>query len=178
MAQTTTAPTTLHEYKDFVRAEALRIQKDMSWPDDKLNAALRALGLPEKQSLVVGLRVTGTNLLFLDMAEEGATTPEEAQQAALALSMDEVNRRMASLGVTGQYHPESVELHMPPARPKVGDPDWTMTNPSLYATMRGRRMCEEYPTRGQHYCTMPHGHDGPHARGDGSTITHVFTTTR
>lgn len=172
---TTTAPTTLHEYQEFVRKEALKIQADMGWPDEKMNATLRALGLPEKLVFRIPLKVTIEQIVVFRV--DDAASEDEARQSIRDKSPEELERMVRN--VTPLYgRLADTELTEMPTTFAVGDNDTTLTNSSVNAAYRGENYCENYePDRGRHYCTRRKGHDGQHAQGDSGRIVAVWDNT-
>lgn len=172
---TSTIPTTLTEYQDYVRKEALKIQADMSWPDEKLNETLRALGLPEKRVFQVPIEVTGRMLVAVRV--DDAETEEEARASIAGKTNEElrtlVGRKM-QVGYFGQLEPRVLDGM--PTTVEVGALDNTLANPSIYNAGSSRAQCEDSHRNGlgYWYCTRPHGHDGQHAQGDGRTIVQTW----
>lgn len=171
----TTTPTTLHEYQQFVRAEALKVQADMGWPDEKLNQTLRALGLPEKRTFTVPVLLTAQAHVLVSV------TDVESEEAARA-SVEARNPAELSAvhGGLGGWTARVIDL---PPEPVVGGPDFTLSNRTVYSARRltdpRASQCEvsirASSGRRWDYCTLPAGHGGAlHAVGDGFTITRTW----
>jgi hypothetical protein len=170
MTSTDTIPTTLHDYQEYVRKEALKIQVDMGWPDEKLNATLRALGLPEKLTFLVPVEVTGR--MFAVIRVDDAMTEEEARASIAGKTPDELRPLLHRTTQTGYFTGLQGTVVDMPAEFAVGDPDTTYANPSIAAADgHNSRYCEQYDSSDRHYCTRPRGHEGGHANGNGTTIT-------
>lgn len=170
MARTTRIPTTLDEYRNFVRSEALKVQKDMGWPDEKMNATLVALGLPPKLDFQFMVTVKGETMAMITVSD--TLSEEEARARLAAMTPDEVQETVARTVSMGGFHAVGVEQVEMPTTFAVGDSDTTMANAAIYtATPRGERaQCEQYSTGGGNYCTRKRGHEGMHAAGNGTTI--------
>lgn len=173
---TTTIPTTLTEYQEFVRTEALKVQVDMGWPDEKLNATLRALGLPEKLNFYVPVEVTGKMVVVINVTD--AMTEDEARAKVAGMSSEELRTQVRNFANVGNFTQLSGEVTTIPDTFAVGDPDFTLSNSSIYASMQTReerRQCENYRANSSAYCTLRRGHDNDHhVAGNGSSIIAVW----
>lgn len=173
---TSTIPTTLTEYQQFVRTEALKVQVDMGWPDEKLNATLKALGLPEKLTFQVPVKITGTMTVLANVTD--ATSEEEARASVTTKTHDDLATLCSTAGVSAGHFGNLIgELTTVPTMDecKVGDPDLTLANTSVrIATERGNRTrCDTYNNSG-YYCTRPLSHEGQHVAGGGVLVVAVW----
>lgn len=173
MTTRTAVPNSLHEYQEYVRKEALKIQRDMNWPDEKLNETLRALGLPEKLTFAVPVEITGTMIMafYVTDAED-----EAAARATIASKtpdeLREMIRSRVSMGGFANLTPTLIDA-LPPLTD--GGLDITLANPAMNDRSYPRSYCENYePIHGRHYCTLPRGHEGDHAQGNGTNIVAVW----
>lgn len=175
---TSTIPTTLAEYQKYVREQALQIQVDMDWPDEKLNETLKALGLPEKKVFRLPLKVTGTVTVLAKI--DDAETEEEAREKAAAKDSASLMDMLSQAGFSyGHFGSLAAEPGVMPDEDhlKVGDIDLTLSGNQYSRDRRNagltRSRCDNYSNTGW-YCTRPVGHDGDHAVGNSQTITHVW----
>jgi hypothetical protein len=179
----TQIPTTLHEYQQYVRTQALQAQKDMGWPDDQMNQTLAALGLPPKQTYLVSLEVTGKALV--QVVVEDAESEEAAKESFRSKTSEEVRGAMTASGLSVGHFSSFFAEVAPTPKIEVGQLDTTLTNPAVARMVRARggerNVCEQYQRSGYggHYCTRPRNHgsaedatdeDKRHAWGDGATI--------
>jgi hypothetical protein len=178
---TATIPTTLAEYQEFVRKEVLDIQLSQGMTDENMNAHLRALGLPEKRNFFVPVEVTGTMVAIVNVND--ALTEDEARDKIGKLSADELKVKLRYVNGVSGLTDITTKVTTIPETFAVGDPDLTLTNQTIYASLQGedrshRRQCENYdPNRGSYYCTLKRGHEGKqHVAGNGTTIAHVWPT--
>lgn len=153
---TSTIPTTLDEYKEFARQEALRVQKDMNWPDEKLNATLRALGLPEKQRHVFTATVTATRKVSL--VDDESLTREEAE----AKLLDRAKNDPRFVGYQVQAVEALPEGAVDDRVYQRGDEDDTL----LAQGVDRSGWCGSTNPNG-YTCTREPGHGGNHAAGYG-----------
>lgn len=159
-----TAPQTIEEYQAQVRAEALRVAKEMSWCDDGLNKTLRNLGLPEKQTYRIPLEIVEKRIVYVNVMD--AATEEEARAKVTAEEYLKAN-----VALYGVMQSAVVAETKSPDEQVKGDMDTT------YAR---RRQCEDYDrtTGSGMYCTRERGHDGTqHIAGNGETVHAVWPTT-
>ena len=173
----TKIPTTLSEYQQHVRKEALKVQADMGWPDEKMNETLIALGLPPKITHMVPLKVTATATIIVPV--DDCLTEEEAKASLTNLPAEKARERLASAGFTTGgflvFATEPGEVpNMDTAQP--GDSDMTLANSRIYqATPRdARQQCELYNADQGWYCTRPREHTGQHVAGNGTLIRAVW----
>jgi hypothetical protein len=175
---TSTIPTTLAEYMDFVRSEVLDIQLTQGMTDENMNAHLRALGLPEKRNFFIPVELTGTMTVVLNVND--ALTEGEARDKIAELSEDQLRQRLSYVQNVGGMRNLATKITTIPDTFAVGDADLTLTNQTIYASLQGedrslRRQCEQYRPTGSHYCTLRRGHEGEqHVAGNGNTIVAVW----
>lgn len=174
---TSTIPTTLAEYQKFVREEAIRIKEEGYFTDEKLNVTLKALGLPEMRTFLIPVEVTGKMTVMLSI--DDAQTEEQARASIATMDPDRLHA-VASRASYSYMKAVSGEVLTVPETYAVGDPDLTLSNPSIYASIpdrANRRQCEQYQPSTSHYCTLRRGHEGDqHVGGNGTKIVAVWPT--
>lgn len=169
MTDTSTTETPLEAYKRKVREEALQVQRDMSWPDAKMNATLRALGLPEKLTFHVAVLVKAEAIVPVQI--DDASTEEEARAKALAKPFDELRRQIRSTAWTTAtlsiYERGDAEF-------VVGDPH----QPPLLDSARYRDWCKVTDAVAGYECSLPKGHEGTqHVASNDSSVVAAWTLT-
>jgi hypothetical protein len=168
VTDTSTTETPLEAYKRKVREEALQVQRDMSWPDAKMNATLRALGLPEKLTFHVAVLVKAEAVVALQI--DDASTEEEAREKALATPFDELRRQIRGTA----WRNGEVSIYERTGEYLVGDPHV----PPLIDSARYRDWCKVQDGHAGYECSLPKGHEGTqHVASNDSTVVAVWTTT-
>lgn len=167
MTDTSTTESPLEAYKRQVRDEALQVQRDMNWPDEKMNATLRALGLPEKRTFHVAVKVTAETIVSVQITD--AETEEEARQKAVSKEFSELRREIRA----SAWRANSVEVYeRPDGEYTVGDPHM----PPLLDSGHYREWCRA-TTDGGYECSLPKAHEGlQHAASNDTNVVAVWPT--
>jgi hypothetical protein len=166
----------LRKYQRMVRAEALKAKVDMDWCDSGTNERLRILGLREVgRGVPMRVTVTATRVAYINI---DADDTDEAKQLVAEGGPDVLSMATASIGrqwtVTG-IAADNAELIDTSKTRRVDDADDTVAALRQQGELvDGLASCEQYNRGSGYYCTMPAGHVGQHAAGNGRRIVSVW----
>lgn len=179
MTQTQTPTRTLEDFEEQVRSVAIRVAQETGWCDSGLNDVLRELGLPEKKSFRIPVRIAGA---VVRVRVDDAQSEDEAREMLRADPVRTLKtlRRKTNLAVT------EFEVMDPPPQP---DPDSGVPLPgqvrpeegTWYAVSEASGGPNQCRVRDQFsnpelYCTRPVGHpaDWHVAAGMNAGVLAVF----
>lgn len=173
---------TFEDYKGRVRAEAIRVAKEMGWCDDGLNKSLKTLDLKPVQTFRVPVKATaGENTQTITMEVREA----ETIGWAIAMLRNDPERTLKYLGRFFYEPITEFEVLEPPTQPTagegvplIGDPpledgEWYATSTESGGPNQCRVVSDYYPLV---YCTRPlgHAHDWHVAAGKNAGVLAVF----
>ena len=112
--------------------------------------------------------------------QDAPRTEEEARDKIAKMSDTNLKGRLPYVTGLANMVNTTTKVTAIPDTFAVGDPDLTLTNQSIYASLQNedrsyRRQCEQYQTGNANYCTLRRGHGGnQHVAGDGTKIIAVW----